>query len=220
MESKNQILINYDNFLENLDLSEWLRHYFVIKNIIKFKSNFVLEIGIGGKIVKSVLEKVVKKYKSMDVNPNLEPDILNDIRNFHPEIKENFDCIICSEVLEHMPFSDFKINLSNIFAYLKSKGKAIITLPHRQARIMIITPFSYQKPIIVTLPSWLKSSPRLFYCRFFKKEIWIDPEHCWEIGDGKIKIKDVEESFLKAGFKIREFKKLLHVDFWVLEKQA
>ena len=211
---------DFDSLLRRMDLSSWFRYYFIIKKVLEFKSESVLEIGIGDKIVKNCLKESVDNYMTMDINQKLNPDILSDLRNFHSEIKEKFDCVICSEVLEHIPFEDIEKNLSNIFSYLKKDGKAVLTLPHRRARLMTITPLSYQKPVIITLPSWFKSSPGLFYRRFFKKEIWIDPEHCWEIGDGKIKIKDVEESFSKAGFKIKEFKKLLHVDLWILEKQT
>jgi len=114
-------------------------------------------------------------------------------------------------VLEHMPFNDLEKNLSNIYNYLIKDGKAIITLPHRRARIMIITPFSYLKPWIITLPAWIKSSPRSFYQQVIKRKVWIDPYHCWEIGDGKVKRKDVEEIMKKTGFEIEKLKKLLQV---------
>ena len=219
IDFNSQFSMNYGDYLKGIDLSNWYRYYFIIKEVINLKPKNILEIGVGNEIVKNCLQKFVKDYKVMDINPKLNPDILSDLRNFHQELKEKFDCLICAEVLEHMPFGDLEKNLTNLYNYLINGGKAIITVPHRRARILIITPFSYQKPLIITLPGWLKSSPKSFYRQFIKRKIWIDPHHCWEIGDGKIKKKDVENVFKKVGFNIDKFRKLLHVDFWVLSKK-
>jgi len=70
------------------------------------------------------------------------------------------------------------------------------------------------------LPFFIKSSPKSFYNQVIKRKIWIDPHHCWEIGDGKIEKRDVETAMEKVGFNIEKFMKLLHVDFWVLTKKA
>jgi hypothetical protein len=51
------------------------------------------------------------------------------------------------------------------------------------------------------------------YRRFIKRKIWIDPHHCWEIGDGRIKKKDIENLLVDCGFIISLFKKLLYVDY-------
>lgn len=213
-----QFFMRYEDYLKGLELSSWFRYFFIIKEVIDLKPKSILEIGAGNEIVKNCLSKFVKEYKVMDINPKLKPDILSDLREFRLELKEKFDCVICAEVLEHMPFKDLRKNLNNIYNYLTREGKAIITIPHRRARIMIITPFSYQKPLIITLPSWLKSNLKSFWKQFIKKKVWIDPHHCWEIGDGRVKIEDVEKLMSKVGFEIKKFSKLLHCDFWILRK--
>ena len=219
IDFNSQFSMNYGDYLKGIDLSNWYRYYFIIKEVINLKPKNILEIGVGNEIVKNCLQKFVKDYKVMDINEKLKPDILSDMRDFRPELKEKFDCLVCAEVLEHMPFRDLEKNLKNIHQYLANSGKALITIPHRRARILIITPFSYQKPIILSLPFWLKSSPKSFYRQVIRGEMWIDPHHCWEIGDGKIKKRDVEDVMGKVGFSIDSYVKLLHVDFWVLSKK-
>jgi len=214
-----QFSIDWEDYLRAIDLSSWYRYYFIVKEVINLEPENILEIGPGNEVVKNCLKKFVKDYKTMDINSKLKPDILSDLREFKPELKEKFDCIICAEVLEHMPFDDFERNLTNIYNYLIKGGKAIITIPHRKARLMIITPISYQKPFLIDLPRWIKSSPKSFYQQVIKKRIWIDPHHCLEIGDGRIKRKDIENVFRKVGFEIEKFAKLLHVDFWILRKE-
>ena len=219
IDFNSQFSMSYEDYLKGIDLSSWYRYYFIIKEVINLKPKNVLEIGAGNEIVKNCLQKFVKEYKVMDINAKLKPDILSDLKDFKAELKGKFDCVICAEVLEHMPFQDLERNLKNIYEYLAKQGKAIITIPHRRARIMIITPFSYQTPKIFELPFWIKSSLKSFYQQVIKKKVWIDPHHCWEIGDGKVKIKDIEERMKKVGFEIEKFQKILHADFWVLNKK-
>jgi len=173
--------MDYEYYLKGIDLSNWYRYYFIIKKVVDFKPKNILEIGAGNEVVKNCLLKFVKDYKVMDVNPKLNPDILSDLREFRLELKEKFDCSICADVLEHIPFNNLEKNLTNIYNYLIKGGKVIITIPHRRARLMIVTPLSYQKPLIITLPLWLKSSPKSFYQQIIKKKVWIDPHHCWEM---------------------------------------
>jgi SAM-dependent methyltransferase len=218
IDFNSQFSLDYGYFLNKLDLVDWLRYFFIIRTILDLKLKEILEIGAGNEVVKNCLQKFVNVYKVMDINEKLKPDVLAYLREFKPELKEKFDCVVCAEVLEHMPFEDLEKNLTNIYNYLRNSGKAIITIPHRRARILIITPLSYFKPLIITLPFWIKSSLKSFYQQVIKKKVWIDPHHCWEIGDGKINLKDVEEVMKRVGFKIDKFFKLLYSDFRVLSK--
>ncbi|MBI2484245.1 class I SAM-dependent methyltransferase, partial [Candidatus Uhrbacteria bacterium] len=129
-----------------------------------------------------------------------------------------FDGIICADVLEHMPFEDLKKNMENFFQYLTPDGRAFITIPHRRGRIMIVSPFSYHKPIILTLPAWLRGSIKSIWQQWVLGKTWIDPHHCWEIDERNYPIRRVEKIFKNSGFYIVSFQKLLQVDFWVLSK--
>lgn len=213
-----QFSMSYEDYLKGIDLSNWYRYYFLIKEIIKEKPKNILEIGVGNKVVKNCLKNFVEDYQVMDINQKLNPDILSDLREFKPELKEKFDCIICADVLEHMPFEDLEKNLVNIFQYLNKNGQALITIPNQEKRIAILDLFSHQEPLIVTIPFQIHT-PKGYYYRFIKRKIGVDPHHCWEIGDGRIKKKDVEAVIKKVGFGINKFMKLLYVDFWVLNKK-
>ena len=214
-----QFNFSHEEHLNGIDLSNWFRYYHIIKEVIALKPKKILEIGAGNEIVKNCLKDFTEDYKVMDINTKLEPDILSDLRELKPELRERFDCLICADVLEHMPFDDLEKNLKNIYDYLKKRGKAIITIPHRRARIMIVSPLSYQEAKIIELPSWIKSSPGSFFKQVIQKNIWIDPNHFWEIGNGRVEVKDIEKIIKKVGFDIDKFKKILQVDFWVLNKK-
>lgn len=212
---ENQFYLEQDYYLRQLDFLNWYRYYFIIKTVIESRPENILEIGVGSGIVKNCLKPIVKSYQVLDINKKLKPDIIGDIKKHYAELKNKFDCVIIADVLEHIPFCNLEKSLANIYAYLQNSGQTLITIPHRQSNFLFMTP-TY-KPRVFTIPTGFLS-PGAFYRRFIKRKIWIDPHHCWEIGDGKIKKADVELSFRKAGFKIDKFMKLLYVDFWVLKK--
>ncbi len=202
-------------YIQQFDFLSWYRYYFILKEVIDFNPNSILEIGAGSGMVKNCLQPIVNNYVVMDINVNLEPDIVTDVREQQKDLNEKFDCVIVADVLEHMPFEDLQKSLHNLNGYLRAEGRLFVTIPHRRSHFLIMTP-AY-KPRVITVPTGLLS-PSAFYRRFIKRKIWIDPDHCWEIGDGKIKKSNVENAFLKTDFNIEKFKKLLYVDFWVLKK--
>jgi len=211
-----QFQLDRESYLERLDFLDWYRYFFIVRKVIDFRPRAILEIGTGSEIIKRCLQPLAEKYQVMDINVKLEPDILADVREFRAELKEGFDCAIACDVLEHIPFADFRVACTNLFNYLLPGGTALITIPHRRSHFLFMTP--RQKPHVFTVPTGFLS-PGAFYRRFIRRKIWIDPNHCWEIGDGKIKRSDVESSFKKAGFTTEKYIKLLYVDFWVLKKQ-
>lgn len=214
-----QFSFDRSDYLRSINLQNWYRYYALLKAAIAIAPKNILEIGAGNEITKSCLSPLVEKYNVMDINQRLDPDILSDLRTFRPELKESFDCIICADMLEHIPFEDLAIGIKNIFAYLVEGGWALITIPHRETRLLIITPFSHEKASLISLPGI--HTPRGYWQKitsFLKKEEDIDPHHCWEIGRMKIGVSDIENNFKKNGFKIETFLKLLYVDMWILKK--
>ena len=214
-EFKKQFSFDREFYLNQLDFLNWFRYYHLVKDALKLQAESILEIGTGSGIVRNCLKPLVNKYWVLDINAKLEPDVVSDVRDLQPKLKSNFDCVIAADVLEHLPFADLPKVVKNLFEYLKPGGFALITIPHRQSNFLFMSP--NQIPHVITVPSGFLSLGA-FWRRFIKRKIWIDPYHCWEIGDGHIKIKDVRECFLKNGFKEVRFQKLLYVDYWILVK--
>jgi len=210
-----QFSLSRKDFLGKLDFLNWYRYFAIIKALTTMKPKTILEIGPGGGTIKNIFEKYVEKYQTMDVNQNLQPDYLSDIRDYNGNLKNSFDCVIAADVLEHIAFDDFEKSLKNIFNYLEKDGHALITIPHRASYFLLMTP-TY-RPKVIRIPTGF-CSPGAFYRRFIKRKIWIDPDHEWEIGDGEHSIKDIEKIMKDVGFRIEKREKLLYVDFWVLKK--
>ena len=210
-----QFTLTSKDFLEKLDFLNWYRYFAIIKTLIKIKPKAILEIGPGEGTIKSIFEKHIKSYKTMDLNKDLNPDYISDVRKYNEILSDSFDCVIAADILEHIPFESLKKSFGNIYSYLKTGGHALITIPHRASYFMFMTP-TYN-PKIFRIPTGFLS-PKSFYRRFIKRKIWIDPDHEWEIGDGEHSIKDIEKIMKDVGFRIEKREKLLYVDFWVLKK--
>lgn len=203
-------------WIKSLDFPAWYRYYFLIKEVLIHKFTNILEIGPGSGIIENILKDKVENYVTMDINPNLNPTIIGDLMKFDLSLQGKFECVICADVLEHMPFKDLELNLKNIFRYLAKGGEALITIPHQRKEIIIISRFPGYKILFFSLPIWV--TPRGFYKWFILKRCRIDPYHCWEIGDKKVKRQDVEKVIKMVGFKISKFMELPYVDFYGLKK--
>ena len=58
-----QFSMNYEDYLKGIDLSNWYRYYFIIREVIKIKPKSILEIGAGNEIVKNCLKKLLEIIK-------------------------------------------------------------------------------------------------------------------------------------------------------------
>ncbi|CAN5137453.1 hypothetical protein BH09BAC2_BH09BAC2_21060 [soil metagenome] len=115
-------------------------HQYIIKNI-PTKAELILDAGCGGGWMAEALLPTGKKLVSMDIavsNPSkvLEKHpgknhaaIVADV--FHlPFAPDTFDCIIASEIIEHV--YDPKLFIEKLLNVLKPGGKLIITTPYNE----------------------------------------------------------------------------------------
>ena len=209
-----QFTVPREHYLSNLDMVTWLRHFHVIHDLLDGGGD-VLEIGTGDGIVRRCVESYVRSYKVLDINPNLEPDYLGDVRDIDETMAGRFDTVVITEVMEHMPFEDMPVVLGNLFTMLRPSGRVIVSLPHRKSSVAVLTP--RQRLRTLRLPNGLGGLGEA-YNRFVRRRIWIDPNHVWEIGDGRVKRGQVEESFTRCGFVQMKRLELPYSDYWLLDK--
>jgi SAM-dependent methyltransferase len=210
-----QFSVDIGYFHQQMDFINWIRFFFLLKQIIADRPDRVLEVGVGGGFLRDSAERFVGSYEVLDINDRLDPDHLGDVREEIPGLSGSFDKIVAADVLEHVPFEDLGRVLSNMHMYLKKSGKLLVTIPHRRSNFMYMTPRNI--PTFLSVPTGFLS-PGAFYRRFIKRKIWIDPDQAWEIGDGNVKVRDVERKMVDSGFSILSRKKLFYVDFWVLQR--
>jgi hypothetical protein len=201
---------------DKLDIIDWLRYFAILNIIMKVKPARTLEIGPGMGILKKLLPGI-STYSCMDVNGALSPDFIGDVRMENKELSGRFECVVAAQVLEHIPFGDVAVACKNLAGYLAPGGMLIITVPHRRSNFLFMSPDNILR--VFTVPTGFLSFGA-FYRRFIKRKIWIDPDHCWEIGDGTVTREGLEAVLAKAGLSRARFEKIFYSDLWVLEKAS
>jgi len=177
-------------------------HAFGVKNI--------LEIGHGNGFVADFLNKSGFHVTTFDVNPELSPDIVGSVLEIDKHVEESqFDLVVCCEVLEHLPLSDFECAVEQISRASSKYG--LITLP-------IARPFFFELSGNIKLP---KLSRRPFSLGLTRRAPTIYDGHQWEIGWKKeSSLSEIKQKLAKY-FRVlsvkREIANPYHV-FFRLEK--
>ncbi|NQU98292.1 class I SAM-dependent methyltransferase [Candidatus Woesearchaeota archaeon] len=170
-----------------LDLNRWISYFSQINHVLSLKSKKILNIGIGDNTITTVLKNFGYEVTTCDLNKKLSPDIVADIRKL-PFKKNGFDLVLCFEVLEHIPFEDFRntlIGINNI-----TKKYLIISLPQPSLlfSFLIKIPLFKQFAFYFKLPLFIKHK--------------YNGEHYWEVEKIGYSRKRIKEEIKKSGFKI------------------
>ena len=186
----------------------FISYWHQINEIIALNPKEVLEIGIGNGFVYNYLKEKGIKIKTLDIDKNLNPDAAGSVLGI-PFIDESFDVVVCCEVLEHLPYSEFSKALEEI--HRVSRKHVVLSLPDVTTVYRINIELPRIKPIKKLIPHPFHRSPQHNF----------DGEHYWEIGKTDYPLKKIESDIEKSKFKIlrtyRVFEFYYH-RFFVLEK--
>lgn len=165
----------------------WLSYWYQIKEVLDLAPRSVLEIGVGNKIVSDFIRTQSIDIKTLDINPELKPDFVGSVLEI-PFKSNQFDVVLCAEVLEHLPLEEFKKALKEI---KRVSGKyVVLSLPHWGISLYL----GIKLPLLKKLEIFLK-------CPFYKKHKFIG-EHYWEIGKRGYSLRKIKGLIGQVGFKI------------------
>src|SRR3989344_4306481 len=147
--------------------TRWMSYWYQIKEVLDLESETVLEGGVGSELVADYLKNQGIKITTVDIDEKLRPDIVGNVLNL-PFSDNLFDVILCTEVLEHLPFDKFEAALRELKRV--SRKYVILSLPHfgHSIKFSFKIPFVKEKRLAIKLAFPIKH-------RF-------DGEHYWEIG--------------------------------------
>jgi len=188
---------------------QFVSYWHQINEIFSLSPISSLEIGKGSAFVSTYLKNRGVNIRTLDIVEELKPDVVGSVFNI-PFKNNAFEVVACFEVLEHLPYENFKKSLHEIFRVCEKY--AVISLPQnikRTYRIFMSIPRAKGIKKILTLPNWRKPTHP------FSKQ------HYWEIGMKGFPLSRIKKDILKAGFEIektyRVFEKLFH-RFFILKK--
>ena len=212
-----QYELTQQQYLTNIDFFTWTRHFHVLKDLGARVRGDVLEVGTGDGVLKRCTQPLMRSYTVFDINEKLHPDVLGNLLDPQPALAARFDAVVCTEVLEHIAFDSLRHCLAQLASFLRAGGLLFLTLPHRKGHMLVVTPrqmlWKWRFPVGLT-------SLAEAYHRFVRRRIWIDPHHCWEIGDGRVTRAMVNERLRECGLRTDRFTQLPYCDYWVLRKDA
>jgi ubiquinone/menaquinone biosynthesis C-methylase UbiE len=158
------------------DKFRWLNYWYQINEVLNLSPKNVLEIGAGNKTVNDYLRRSGINIASLDINSELKPDIVGSVTNLKMFKDEEFDVVLCAQVLEHLPFEEFQKSINEIKRVTKSM---VLSLPQCGPYFK----FNYHIPLIGEKTFILKISG--------VNKNKFSGEHYWEIGERGYSLKKI-----------------------------
>lgn len=207
-DSKPQVDKDHYAFASYYSPARWMSIHYQISEILKIPDlTSVLEIGPGINIVKPILESEIPgvRYQTVDIADDLDPDFIGPVTDL-PVADGSFDVVCAFQVLEHLPFQQFELALSEIARV--TKGYAIISLPHPGTTVK----FECKVPGL----------PRVRAAHKIRraKEHVFNGEHYWEIGKKDYPLARIKASLQNYFMITREYIPYENQDhhFFILKK--
>jgi ubiquinone/menaquinone biosynthesis C-methylase UbiE len=160
-----------------------------IDEIISNKPKNILEIGVGSGFVARYLKNIDFDVVSIDILESLHPDAVGNVVNL-PFGDKSFTVVSCCEVLEHLPYTEFKTALREI--HRVSKYQVIISLPDNTT----IFKFDVQLSTVMLVKKMFSNPFHKFTSHNF------DGNHYWEIGKVHFSLERIKKEIEKAKFAI------------------
>ena len=168
----------------------------------------VLEIGIGSGFVSNYLRRRKINVTTLDIDERLYPDCVGSVLNL-PFSNDSFEIIACFEVLEHIPYEDFPMALSEL--YRVSSSHVVLSLPDlsRVYRLYIHIPKVEDLKMLIPVPR-LKPLTRKF-----------NGKHYWNIGTAGYPLRKIMSEIRHVGFEVEKNYRVFEMSwhrFFVLRK--
>ena len=205
--------VSKQHYCNDYDSAErFISYFYQCKLILDLNVKNGLEIGIGNRLTSNYLKNFGMKIITCDIDKELKPDHTADIRKL-PFGNNKFDIVYAYQVLEHLPFEDFEIALSEL--YRVSKKYVVISLPVSATNFEFILKFPLLNKI------FHKNYFDLFFrIPYFFRKHKFDGQHYWELGSKGCSFNNVRKKLNKKFKILKELRPVLNSYhyFFVLEK--
>ncbi len=157
--------------------------------VLELRPGNMLEVGKGPGLVSGALAAVGVKVVTLDLRPELKPDLVGSVLAI-PSEDGAFDIAICCQVLEHLPFADFPRALGELRRVT------------RRALVLSVPDIRRHYFVRLRLPLWKDS---FWSCSIprRKKRGPKTPGHHWEIGFPGTSLDEVKKGIQASGWRIR-----------------
>lgn len=171
-----------------------------INEIISLYPDSVLEVGIGNGFVSNYLKRRQINVVTIDIAKRLNPDVIGSVLCL-PFADNSFEVVACFEVLEHLPYEDFSLALSELNRV--SSSHVVLSLPDLSSvyRIYIHIPKLRELRFLIPFPVPKRLRPSL------------NIDHYWNIGTSGYPLRKITDEIKNAGFTIDRNYRIFEI-FW------
>lgn len=196
--------VDREEWAKQLNLCNFINAYYQYRDLQTLNDcRKVLIVGPGQGLDTGILKWRGYEVQTFDIDETFHPDFIGSVHDLSRFEDHQFDAIIASHVLEHLPVSYLDLALKEIARVGKN---ALIYLPvhGRHSQLRLIPGF---KGIDISLIADLFN--------YFKKPDGIVPrymagQHYWEVGMRGWRIRDLEKRFshyfeIKASYRNKDW---------------
>jgi len=169
------------------DWHRWINYYWQFKTAIETRPLNVLEIGIGGSILKNMLRRFGIHAITLDIDRELSPEVVACVTAL-PFGDAEFDTVLCREVLEHMPYEE------------SVRGLGEIRRVARRSALICVPNVGPSFGVVATLHRWVFPEVRIRLPN--PKKLGHGGSHFWECGRPGFPLRRFRRDLLRSGFAI------------------
>lgn len=187
--------VDMDVWLSSLGISSFINAYYQYRDLEKLpKKKSVLIVGPGQGLAVAILKWRGYNVTTIDVDQSVQPDLICSVHDMGIFKDKQFDVVIVSHVLEHLPPK----LLPNALSEIRRVGEySIVYLPHAGKRLFINIDFGIRNIVIRAIFDFVNK----FRKPFDDSPRFCENQHYWEIGVPGYSKKQMRCIFLKD-FKI------------------
>lgn len=182
-----QVEPSHYSFSSYVNAKRWASYLAQMYEALEVDPTDLLYIGVGDRIVTTLLGLQGTTVTTFDFDESLRPDIVGDVLSLTKDVNKQFDVVMCCQVLEHLPYESFERAIAELIQI--TRKRLVISLPYLH---------------IMVLEGGIKI-PKIPYLKFSipVPQAWrawtFDGEHHWEIGAKGYPERRIRESLEKFG---------------------
>ncbi len=215
---KKQVNKDHYDFKRYVNLHRWSSYYYQLYYALDEDIKDILLFGVGDNIIPNILKQMNKNVTTFDLDEDLNPDIAGDITKMNKYLKKKYDCVMCCQILEHIPFENFEKIVKDILSF--TKKKVILSLPYNSECFKIKFGFKgKEKNFKLLIKRFWKPYN---YKRKFDIKIDGFNEHYWEVnvkGYSKKMIIDILKKYFIIEKEFIPFENAYHLFFILKPKK-
>ena len=98
-------------FQSQVRVHHYINAYYQVRDLLSYQPRRVLIVGVGVGLEPIVLrQKYGLEVVTLDIDPGFHPDVVGSVTKMDMFDRWEFDVVVASHILEHLPFSLFRFH--------------------------------------------------------------------------------------------------------------